>query len=76
MSQDEVGANGWTSTPANAGAIFVDHPYVNEPGPMSIKEIKFPSDDPIVAKTAEYVKARLHPENFNHSMRVYYSGGQ
>ncbi|UPK95586.1 hypothetical protein LCI18_006521 [Fusarium solani-melongenae] len=74
MSQDEVGANGWTSTPADAGAIFGDRPYINEPGSLSIKDIKFPSDDPIVAKTVDYVKARLHTETFNHSMRVYYIG--
>jgi cyanamide hydratase len=74
MSQDEVGANGWTSTPADAGAIFGDKSFINEPSPLSIKDIKFPSHDSIVAKTADYVKARLHPETFNHSMRVYYIG--
>lgn len=74
MCPQQVGHNGWTSTPADAGAIFGDQPFINEPGPISIKEIEFPYSDPIVAKTLDYAKKTLHAETLNHSMRVYYYG--
>ncbi|KAI9930726.1 hypothetical protein ASPWEDRAFT_107537 [Aspergillus wentii DTO 134E9] len=74
MCQREVGLNGWTSMPANAGTIFGDRSFINEPKAMSIEEIKFPFNDPVVAKTLDYAKAVLHPETFNHSMRVYHYG--
>lgn len=72
MCQDEVGANGWTGVPANAGAIFVDRTL--NPVPLSLEEVKFPAEEPIVSKAAEYAKAVLDAETFNHSMRVYYYG--
>ncbi|KAK7216742.1 hypothetical protein V2G26_004745 [Clonostachys chloroleuca] len=71
---DEVGQNGWTSTPANAGVIFGDRPFINEPGALSLKEIEFPHTDPVVKKTYDYAKAALHAETLNHSMRVYHYG--
>ncbi|RAL06905.1 putative cyanamide hydratase [Aspergillus homomorphus CBS 101889] len=74
MCRNEVELNGWTSVPVNAGAIFQDQPFITAPGPLSIDEIKFPSDDPVVAKTQEYAQAVLHPQTYNHSMRVYYYG--
>jgi cyanamide hydratase len=74
MYQDETKLNGWSSMPADAGIIFGDRPFINEPGPISVDEIKFPVDDPVVVKTSDYAKAVLHPETFNHSMRVYYYG--
>ncbi|KAH8431617.1 putative cyanamide hydratase [Aspergillus melleus] len=74
MCQQETAANGWTSMPANAGAIFGDQPFINKPEPLPLSEIKFPFDDPTVAKTLEYAKKTLHPETFNHSMRVYFYG--
>ncbi|KAM3500140.1 hypothetical protein MY11210_009546 [Beauveria gryllotalpidicola] len=74
MCQNEVEANGWTSVPANAGAIFGRKPFINQPGRLSLDEIKFPSNEPSVAKTLEYAKKTLHPETFNHSMRVYFYG--
>ncbi|KAB8237904.1 putative cyanamide hydratase [Aspergillus alliaceus] len=67
MRQDEVGLNGWTSMPANAGAIFGDRPFINAPDALSI-------DNPVVAKTLEYTKSGLPTETPNHSMRVYYYG--
>ena len=70
----EVSENGWTSTPADAGAIFGDQPFINEPGPLSIKELEFPHHDAVVAKTLDYAKTVLHPETLNHSMRVYHYG--
>lgn len=74
MCKNEVGQNGWTSTPADAGAIFGEKPYINEPVPLSLKEIEFPHGDPVVAKALDYAKATLHAETFNHSMRVYHYG--
>lgn len=74
MCKDEVGQNGWSSMPADAGAIFGEKPYINEPGPLSLKEVAFPYSDSVVAKTLDYAKAILHAETFNHSMRVYYYG--
>ncbi|RAH77869.1 cyanamide hydratase [Aspergillus japonicus CBS 114.51] len=71
---DEVKANGWTSTPADAGAIFNDQSFLQKVKPLSLDAIKFPADNPVVAKTTEYASAVLHPETFNHSMRVYYYG--
>lgn len=60
--------------PANAGAIFGDQSFINEPGPLSINDIEFPRADLVVSKTVDYAKTVLHPETFNHSMRVYYYG--
>ncbi|KAL4908495.1 hypothetical protein BDW74DRAFT_147523 [Aspergillus multicolor] len=74
MCHPEVGANGWTAVPVDAGAIFGDKPFINEPKPICLDKICFPSEDSIVSKTAEYAKRVLHPETFNHSMRVYYFG--
>ncbi|KAL2848395.1 hypothetical protein BJY01DRAFT_262696 [Aspergillus pseudoustus] len=73
MCHPEVGANGWNDVPVDAGAIG-DRPFINEPKPIPVDQIKFPTEDPIVSKTIEYVKRVLHPETFNHSMRVYYYG--
>ncbi|GKZ52036.1 hypothetical protein AbraIFM66951_009919, partial [Aspergillus brasiliensis] len=72
MCHDETKANGWTSTPANAGAIFTDQSFIERAEPIQLDTIKFPFDDPVVAKTLEYAKAVLHRETVNHSMRVYY----
>ncbi|KAJ5087989.1 cyanamide hydratase [Penicillium angulare] len=74
MCQEEIAANGWTSTPANAGAIFGDQPFINKPEPLAIKDIEFPFDDSTVAKTLKYAKEELHPGTFNHSMRVFFYG--
>ncbi|KAJ5192618.1 hypothetical protein N7449_008760 [Penicillium cf. viridicatum] len=74
MCHQEIAANGWTSTAANAGAIFGDQPFINKPESLCLTEIKFPFDDPTVAKTLKYAKETLHPETFNHSMRVYFYG--
>lgn len=74
MCHQEIAANGWTSVAANAGAIFGDQPFINKPGALALTDIKFPFDDPTVAKTLKYAKETLHPETFNHSMRVYFYG--
>lgn len=74
MCQDEIAANGWSSTPADAGKIFSGQPFNHEPEPLSIDNIKFPFDDPIIAKTFEYAQKTLDPETLSHSMRVYFYG--
>ncbi|KAF9881857.1 hypothetical protein CkaCkLH20_01003 [Colletotrichum karsti] len=74
MSQDEVKANGWTAVPVDAGKIFGDKPFLHEPTYISVKDIKIPSEDPVVAQTIKYAKERLHAPTFNHSMRVFYYG--
>lgn len=74
MCNQEIASNGWTCTPADAGAIFGDRPFINKPEALSLDDIKFPYDDPIVSKTIKYAKETLHPETFNHSMRVYFYG--
>ena len=74
MCHNEVDANGWTAMPANAGTIFGDRPFINQPTPLPLDEIKFPFDEPSVTKTLEYAKKTLHRETLNHSMRVYFYG--
>ncbi|KAF7597022.1 hypothetical protein BBP40_011388 [Aspergillus hancockii] len=74
MCHDEVEVNGWTSVPANAGAIFGDKSFINAVEALSIDEIKFPINDPVVERTVGYAKTVLPLETFNHSMRVYYYG--
>lgn len=74
MCHQEIAANGWTSTAANAGAIFGDRPFINKPNALCLTDIKFPFDDPTVTKTVKYAKETLHLETFNHSMRVYFYG--
>lgn len=74
MCQHDIEANGWTAVPVDAGKIFGDKPFLHEPAPISVQDIQFPSDDPIIAKTLGYAKDRLHAQTFNHSMRVFYYG--
>ncbi|PKS11153.1 hypothetical protein jhhlp_002914 [Lomentospora prolificans] len=72
MAGSEVERNGWTAVPVDAGSIFKDKPYINEPTPLREHEIEFPSDDPIVSKVQEYAKSRLPRQTYHHSMRVFY----
>ena len=74
MCHDEIALNGWTSTPANPALIFGDKPYIHPPTPIPLNEIDFPSSDPIVSQTLDYVTSILPRETLNHSMRVYYYG--
>ncbi|EAW12028.1 putative cyanamide hydratase [Aspergillus clavatus NRRL 1] len=74
MCHQEVTANGWTSMPVNAGATFGDQPFINKPENLPLRDIEFPFDEPVVAKTLKYAKEVLHPETLNHSMRVYFYG--
>ena len=69
---DTVALHGWTAVPVDAKAILQGKPYLHKPGPVLVKDIKFPSDDPIVAKVHDYAKEKLPLPTFNHSMRVFY----
>ncbi|KAK3955817.1 hypothetical protein QBC32DRAFT_16820 [Pseudoneurospora amorphoporcata] len=69
---DTVALHGWTAVPVDVDAIFEGKPYLNEPTPVSLEDITWPSDDPIVAKVQEYAKEKLPIETYNHSMRVFH----
>ncbi|KAF7560166.1 hypothetical protein G7046_g3976 [Stylonectria norvegica] len=71
MSSNEVSENGWTAVPVDAGKIFQGKPF-NDPKPVSLDSIVFPSHDPIVFKSQEYAKTHLPSQAYNHSMRVFY----
>lgn len=71
MSTNEIAENGWTAVPVDAGKIFKNGPYINEPEYFDIKTIQFPTD-PIVEKTQQHAKDNLQKQTYNHSMRVFY----
>lgn len=73
-TNDPVAEHGWTAVPLDAEAIFQGKPYLHEPGPILVKDIHFPSDDPIVVKAQQYAREHLPAQTFNHSMRVFYWG--
>ncbi len=75
MIDNDVTKNGWTAIAVDAAKIFDGKPYIYEPTPLSVEDIKFPSDDPVVLRTQEYAKAKLPLQTYLHSMRVYYFGG-
>ncbi|KND91940.1 Cyanamide hydratase [Tolypocladium ophioglossoides CBS 100239] len=72
MAASEVTQNGWHAVPLDAGRIFNGRPYINKPGPLLVSDIKFPSEDPVVAKVRDFAKEKLPRQTFSHSMRVYY----
>ncbi|AEO60908.1 hypothetical protein MYCTH_2069839 [Thermothelomyces thermophilus ATCC 42464] len=69
---DPIAEHGWTPVPLDADAIFQGKPYLHEPAPVLVKDIHFPSDDPLVARAQEYAKEQLPLQTYNHSMRVFY----
>ncbi|KXX73110.1 Cyanamide hydratase [Madurella mycetomatis] len=71
-TSNPVSTHGWTAVPVDAEVIFQGKPYLHKPTPILAKDIKFPSDDPIVAKVQQYAKEHLPGPTYNHSMRVYY----
>lgn len=73
-SAEDIAKHGWTAMPVDANAIFGKKPYLYEPASISVDDIPFPSDDPLVAKVQEYVRRELPEPTFNHSMRVYSFG--
>ncbi|UKZ78172.1 hypothetical protein TrVFT333_005907 [Trichoderma virens FT-333] len=72
MSANQIELNGWTSVPLDPSKLFAGEPFKNVPGPILVADIKFPNDDPIVAKVQSYAKEKLPIQTFNHSMRVFY----
>ncbi|KAL2193638.1 hypothetical protein P885DRAFT_44883 [Corynascus similis CBS 632.67] len=69
---DPVAEHGWTAVPLDPEAIFKCKPYLYEPAPILVKDIDFPSDDPIVTRAQQYAKQHLPQQTYNHSMRVFY----
>ncbi|KAL2267236.1 hypothetical protein VTJ83DRAFT_4513 [Remersonia thermophila] len=69
---DPVMEHGWTAVPVNADDIFQGKPYLYKPSPLLVKDIHFPSDDPLVARVQAWVKEQLPWQTYHHSMRVYY----
>lgn len=73
-SDDPVAVHGWIAVPTDANVVLGGNDYIHEPEPLLVRDIKFPSDDPLVARVQEYAHEKLAPQTFNHSMRVYYFG--
>ncbi|KAK1240276.1 hypothetical protein MKX08_007718 [Trichoderma sp. CBMAI-0020] len=72
MSANEIAQNGWTALPLDPSKLFGGKPFKNAPGQLLVSDIKFPEDDPIVAKVQSYAKEKLPIQTYNHSMRVFY----
>ncbi|RYP05787.1 hypothetical protein DL764_003556 [Monosporascus ibericus] len=73
-SADEIAKHGWTAVPVDVNAILNGKPYIRKPEPRLVRDMPFPSDDPVVAKVQDYAKSHLIPQTYHHSMRVYYWG--
>lgn len=71
---ENITLHGWTATPRGADTIFKGRPYLHEPGPLLVKDIKFPSNDLLVSKVQVYAQDKLPAQTYNHSMRVFYFG--
>ncbi|KAM0300695.1 hypothetical protein HYE67_005019 [Fusarium culmorum] len=74
MSPLEVKTNGWTAVPLNAKNILGSVGKLAEVPTYKAEDIKFPSNDKLVAEAQAFAKARLSLEAYNHSMRVFYWG--
>jgi cyanamide hydratase len=73
-ASDAIAKHGWTAVPVDAEAIFKGKPYLHKPTALSVEDIHFPSDDPIVAKVQQYAQEQLPRQTYNHSMRAFYFG--
>ncbi len=73
-TSDPVAEHGWTAVPLDPNAIFKGKPYLNPPTPLLVRDMPFPSDDPIVVQAQQYAKEQLPQQTYNHGMRVYYWG--
>lgn len=71
-STDPITVHGWTSVPRDPKVILDGKPYIHQPSPLLVKDISFPSEDPLVKSVQQYAKEKLLPQTYNHSMRVYY----
>ncbi|THY07704.1 cyanamide hydratase [Aureobasidium pullulans] len=72
MSANETKTNGWTAVPVSGKQIFQTRGDISTPTPVTVADVYFPSDVALVADAQAFVKNRLSPEAFNHSMRVFY----
>ncbi|KAI0470806.1 hypothetical protein GGR56DRAFT_115024 [Xylariaceae sp. FL0804] len=73
-SAEELARHGWTPVPRDADAILKGRPYVHRPAALTVADMPFPDDDPLVAAVRDYAREHLVEQTFNHSMRVYYWG--
>jgi cyanamide hydratase len=73
-TNDAITEHGWTAVDADADAIFQGKPYLHKPAPILVKDMHFPSEDPLVAKVQQYAKETLPPQTYNHSKRDNYWG--
>ncbi|KAI9168038.1 cyanamide hydratase [Paramyrothecium foliicola] len=74
MSASEIKANGWTAVSVSAKKIIDSVGKLQDVPAYVVEEISFPSEDRLVAEAQSFAKARLGPEAFNHSMRIFYWG--
>lgn len=74
MSSTEIKANGWTAVSVSAKAIIDSAGRLEKVPSYTVQDIEFPSGDALVGEVQAFVKARLSPEAYNHSMRVFYWG--
>lgn len=74
MSSSDVKANGWTAVSVSAKAIIDSVGKLEKAPSYTVQDIEFPSGDALVSEAQAFAKARLSPEAYNHSMRVYYWG--
>lgn len=73
-SSDPITVHGWTAVPRDTSILLGGKEYIHKPEPLLIKDMKFPSEDPLVTRIQEYAREKLPPQTYNHSMRVYYFG--
>lgn len=71
-SNDSIVIHGWSSVPRVPKVILDGKPYINKPASLLVKDLKFPSEDPLVTEVQRYAKEKLLPQTYSHSMRVYY----
>lgn len=74
MSSTDVKANGWTAVSVSAKAIIDSVGQLESIPSYTVQDIEFPSVDTLVGEAQAFAKARLSPEAYNHSLRVYYWG--
>ncbi|KAJ8102791.1 hypothetical protein POJ06DRAFT_55850 [Lipomyces tetrasporus] len=65
---------GFFSVPRNFEELLNGKHYLHKPTPVDVaKAVKFP-ESAVVQAAREFAKAKLPPETFNHSHRVFYYG--
>ncbi|KAM0546944.1 hypothetical protein ACHAPJ_010604 [Fusarium lateritium] len=74
MSPTDVETNGWTAVPVSGKEIKDSVGQLGAAHTYTVQDIVFPSKDKLVSEAQTFIKARLSPEAYNHSMRVFYWG--